>query len=90
LPSYRVRVDLFKGITPEQKEDILRTQEYQRYEAERKREVERQEEAHWAMHQAANHRASLLLEREKARKARELAIQIRQENEFKASEDRAR
>ncbi|KAJ3331617.1 Protein Tax-1 [Blyttiomyces sp. JEL0837] len=86
--GHKVRVDLFKGITPEQKEEILRMQAYQRMEAEQKRLQAREEERRWAQQQLMNHRASLLLEREKARQARALATNIRQENESKAVEDK--
>ncbi|KAJ3111017.1 Protein Tax-1 [Phlyctochytrium bullatum] len=88
--GHKVRVDLFKGMTVEQKSNILKMQDMQRREAEVKREQEREEEARWAFQQAANHRASLLLEREKQRRAREQAVQIRKENEAKAVEDRQR
>ncbi|KAJ3217762.1 Protein Tax-1 [Dinochytrium kinnereticum] len=55
-----------------------------------KKERQREEEARWALQESANHRASLLLDREKQRRSRELAIQIRKQNEMKAVEDRQR
>jgi hypothetical protein len=81
-------VDLFKGITPEQKMDILKEQEAQRVAALAKREEQRQEEARWALQEAVNVRASLLLEREKARQARQMAVEIREMNTQKAAEDK--
>ncbi|KAI9366151.1 RIB43A-domain-containing protein [Zopfochytrium polystomum] len=88
--GHQVRVDLFKGITPEQKAEILRKQAAQRAEGEAAREAKRQEEDRWALQEAINNRAAMLLEREKARKARELAVQLREENLRKAEEDRQR
>ncbi|KAI8621481.1 RIB43A-domain-containing protein [Chytriomyces sp. MP71] len=88
--GHKIRVDLFKGITPEQKEEALRIQAYQREENERKRDAKRADEARYALQQAATNRALILLEREKERKAKELAVQIREENIRKASEDRKR
>ncbi|KAJ3402667.1 Protein Tax-1, partial [Chytridiales sp. JEL 0842] len=84
--GHKVRVDLFKGMTPEQKREVLKTQELQRLEAESKREQTRAEETRWALQQAANLRATMLMEREKQRRAREVAIQIRRENEMLAAE----
>ncbi|KAI9206816.1 RIB43A-domain-containing protein [Polychytrium aggregatum] len=88
--GHKVRVDVFKGITPEQKAHILQTQEHQRMEAELRREQDRRKEYEWSLQEAANNRAAILLEREKGRRARELAIQIRKENQAKAGEDRNR
>ncbi|KAJ3088233.1 Protein Tax-1 [Quaeritorhiza haematococci] len=88
--GHRVRVDMFKGITPEQKRNILWLQELQREEAEARREYERQEEQEWALQQESNLHASMLLEQEKLRRQREMAIKTREENRKKAEEDRER
>ncbi|KAI8838642.1 RIB43A-domain-containing protein [Chytridium lagenaria] len=92
--GHKVRVDLFKGITPDQKAAILQAQENQRLEAEYLHRLGKSgresTEAKWALQEASNHRASLLLEREKERRQRELAIQIRKQNESKAVDDRQR
>ncbi|TPX76569.1 hypothetical protein CcCBS67573_g02175 [Chytriomyces confervae] len=88
--GHKIRVDLFKGITHEQKMEALRIQAYQREENERKREAARSEEARYALHEAAKNRALLLLEREKDRKAKEIAVQIRDQNARKAVDDRKR
>ncbi|KAJ3028262.1 UNVERIFIED_CONTAM: Protein Tax-1 [Siphonaria sp. JEL0065] len=88
--GHKVRVDLFKGITKEQKMEVLQVQAYQRNENERKREAARNEEARYALQEASKNRALILLEREKNRQAREVALQMRKENERKAVEDRNR
>ncbi|KAJ3063739.1 Protein Tax-1 [Podochytrium sp. JEL0797] len=88
--GHKVRVDLFKGITKEQKMEVLEVQAYQRMENERKREEQRNAEARYALQQASNNRALLLLEREKKRQAREAAVQMRKDNMNKAVEDRGR
>jgi hypothetical protein len=86
----RVRVDLFKGMTHEQRNHILQVQEQQRKEAEASREKERQREMQWAIQEAANTRVLTLLEREKERRKKEFAVQIRRENEHKAVVDKDR
>ncbi|KAI8801938.1 RIB43A-domain-containing protein [Cladochytrium replicatum] len=88
--GHKVRVDLFKGMTPEQKADVLRGQEQQRRENEAKLAKQREDEYLWALQDAANNRASLLLQAEKERQARELATTIRKQNEAKATEDTKR
>ncbi|KAI9334094.1 RIB43A-domain-containing protein [Obelidium mucronatum] len=88
--GHKVRVDLFKGITKEQKMEVLQVQAHQRYENERKREAARNEEARYALQEASKNRALILLEREKNRQAREVAFQMRKDNERKAVEDRDR
>lgn len=55
-----------------------------------KLEAKQREEERWAINEAANIRALELLEREKQRKAREMAVQIRRENQLKALEDKSR
>ncbi|RKO86312.1 RIB43A-domain-containing protein [Blyttiomyces helicus] len=88
--GHQVRVDIFKGITPEQKTYILNMQEQQRAEAEALRQKKRQEEQEWALQEAANLRAATLLQREKDRQSKDMAVQLREENSRKAQEDRLR
>ena len=52
--------------------------------------MQRQEEVRWAIQAAATQRAALLLDRQKERNARELAMKIGRENMKKAEEDRQR
>lgn len=86
--GHKIRVDLFKGITPAQKKNILTINEYQRIEAEMKRDQQKREQQKWALQEASTHRAASLLDLAKQRKGREVAIQIRQENENKAQHDK--
>eukprot|EP00842_Homolaphlyctis_polyrhiza_P004850 jgi/Hompol1/5366/HPOL_004368-RA len=88
--GHKVRVDLFKGITPEQNQKILQIQERQREEHRQRRAAKSHEEEQWAIQEAANARALELLERDRARNAKLKAIQIRKENEAKAMEDKKR
>jgi len=90
LLIFRVRVDLFKGITQSQKQEILKIQAFQRDEAETLREKERKREKDWALQEAANNRKLTLLDRERERRKKEIAIQIRQENQEKAVGDKKR
>ncbi|KNC97439.1 hypothetical protein, variant [Spizellomyces punctatus DAOM BR117] len=88
--GHQVRVDVFKGITREQSAYIMQVQEQQRAEAQAQREQKRREEERLASQEAANTRAAMLLEREKARKTREEAIQMRLANKAKSEEDKLR
>ncbi|KAL2914447.1 hypothetical protein HK105_206014 [Polyrhizophydium stewartii] len=88
--GHKVRVDLFKGITPEQNQAILDMQERQRHEQQQRRSRKQFEEERWAVQEAANARALELLERERIRKVKERAIEMRKENEAKAVEDKRR
>ncbi|KAJ3166736.1 Protein Tax-1 [Geranomyces variabilis] len=83
-----VRVDMFKGMTDEQKRHIFSVQQKQREEAEARRENERREADRIARQEAANIRASMLLEREKARQVREEAVRLREENRGNAEEQK--
>ncbi|KAJ3031624.1 Protein Tax-1 [Rhizophlyctis rosea] len=88
--GHQVRVDEFKGITPEQRQYIMNMQERQRREAEERRLRTRQEEQAWAIQEAANLRAETLLQREKMRKDKEEAMRLRDANRTKAGEDKLR
>jgi Mg/Co/Ni transporter MgtE len=88
--GHKVRVDVFKGFNAQQKKEILQTQEYQRQEHLKKLEKEKNLEQDWAVRDMASRRVLELLDREKNRKAKEMAIQIRKENEMKALEDKKR
>jgi hypothetical protein len=81
---------VFKGFNAEQKKEILQTQEFQRQEHLKKLEKEKNFEQDWAVRDMASRRVLELLDREKNRKSKEMAIQIRKENEMKALEDKKR
>ncbi|KAJ3158421.1 Protein Tax-1 [Geranomyces michiganensis] len=86
--GHQVRVDMFKGMTAEQKRYIFEVQQKQREEAEARRENQRLEADRIARQEAANIRASMLLEREKARQVREEAVRLREENRGNAEEQK--
>jgi hypothetical protein len=88
--GHKVRVDVFKGFTPNQKQEILKAQQEQRQQHLLKTEKAKRVDQDWAIHDIASQRAVELLEREKQRKSKELAIQIRKENEAKALLDKKR
>ncbi|KAJ3125755.1 Protein Tax-1 [Physocladia obscura] len=88
--GHKIRVDLFKGITKEQKDEMFQIQAYQREQNERKRQQERDDEARYALQETSNRRGMYLLEREKERQTKAMAVQIRRENEMKAGEDRTK
>jgi murein tripeptide amidase MpaA len=88
--GHKNQVDIFKGFSEGQKRDIFNTQEQQRQDQLRKIQKEKDNEVDWAIRDTASQRAVELLEREKQRKAKNLAIQIRRENEAKAVQDKKR
>lgn len=88
--GHKVRVDVFKGFTEGQKNDIRSTQEKQRQEHAAAEALKKKQEKEWALRDKANLRALELLERERDRKAKEMSIRIRKENEAKAVEDKKR
>ncbi|KAJ3023708.1 Protein Tax-1 [Thoreauomyces humboldtii] len=88
--GHQIRVDIFKGMTPAQKQYIQQVQDKQRQDAEMKKEAKKQEQERIARQEAANIRAAMLLEREKARQVREEAVGLREENKLKAEEQKMR
>ncbi len=90
MTGNKIRVDFFKGITPEQKAAILATQQSQREEAQRVKEKQREKETDWAVKDIANRRNVALLDRANARAAKERALLVSKENEIKALQDKAR
>ena len=88
--GHKVRVDVFKGMTKQQKQDILDIQEQQRQANQDILDKKRQEEQKWALQDLANRRSIAMLDRASQRAAREKAIAIRKENELKAIQDRQR
>jgi hypothetical protein len=88
--GHKVRVDLFKGFNDSQKQEIRNTQEQQRQEQIELAKKKQKQEEEWAVHDMVNRRTIELLDREKQRQAKERAIQIRKENEAKATEDKKR
>ncbi|KAK3608307.1 hypothetical protein CHS0354_030757 [Potamilus streckersoni] len=86
---HRVIVDRWKGMSPQQLEQIKAEQERQRKEKERLRQEEELRNKEWDRQRVANARAGMLLEREMARKKAELNRQQIDENRRLAQEQRA-
>ncbi|KAL3853419.1 hypothetical protein ACJMK2_017001 [Sinanodonta woodiana] len=86
---HRVIVDRWKGMSPQQLEQVRLEQERQRKEKERLRQEEELKNKEWDRQRVANARAGMLLEREMARKKAELNRQQIDENRRLAQEQRA-
>ncbi|KAJ8301340.1 hypothetical protein KUTeg_020825 [Tegillarca granosa] len=86
---HRVITDRWKGMSPQELEDIRRKQELQRQEKERLRQEQELREKEFDRQRVANARAAMLLEREQARKQAELERQQAEENRRLAREQKA-
>lgn len=86
---HRVVADRWKGMTPEQVEEIKRIQDLQRKEKQRLKDEEKRREDEWERQSSAHARAGLLLDREKARREKELQAQITEENRRLANEQKS-
>lgn len=64
---HRVITDRWKGMSPEELEEIRRVQELQRQEKKRLEEEEKERDAEWERQRLTNARAGLLMEREQGR-----------------------
>ncbi|XP_041349101.1 RIB43A-like with coiled-coils protein 2 [Gigantopelta aegis] len=78
--AHRVIPDRWKGMSPHQLEEIRKQQEIQRKEKQRLQQEEEIRNREWERQAINNARAALLLERESARKKRELQQQLADEN----------
>jgi len=88
--GHQIRVDVFKGFTAKQKNEIRAGQQKQMEEhliaqAEEFRKVQQ-----WDANARANQRALELMERDKARKIKHAAIQVRLQNQSLAVEEKKR
>lgn len=86
---HRVIVDRWKGMSPQQLEDIKRQQDRQRAENERLRQEEELRDREFERQATANSRAALLIERELERKRKEIERQQADENRRLAQEQKA-
>ncbi len=64
---HRVITDRWKGMSPEDLEEIRRVQDLQRQEKKRIEEEEQEREKEWERQRLANARAGMLMEREQDR-----------------------
>ncbi|XP_064633456.1 RIB43A-like with coiled-coils protein 2 [Lineus longissimus] len=79
--AHRVITDRWKGMNPQQLEDIKQTQLNQMKENARLKQEEALRDKEWEDQRIAHARAALLLEREKERAARELNKQFVDDNQ---------
>lgn len=86
---HRVITDRWKGMSPEQLEDIRRTQDLQRKERQRLEDEERRKNEEWDKQRNAHARAGTLLEREQQRREAALAKQQAEENKRLSNEQKA-
>jgi len=86
---HRVITDRWKGMTPQQLEDIRKEQERQRLENERRKMEDELRNKEWERQQNANARAGLLMEREADRKRRDIQKQQADENRRLGQEQNA-
>ncbi|CAH8825717.1 unnamed protein product [Trichobilharzia szidati] len=78
--SHRVIPDRYKGMTPEQREEIRKAQEEQIKEKERELARQKQEDEEWDNQRLRSARLGLLLEREIERSTREMNQKIAEQN----------
>lgn len=86
---HRVITDRWKGMSPQQLEDIRKQQEKQRLEKERLEQEQRLRDLEHDRQRLANARAAMLLEREAERKREELNRRMADENRRLAQEQRS-
>ncbi|KAL5014286.1 hypothetical protein ScPMuIL_008556 [Solemya velum] len=78
--AHRVIPDRWKGMSPQQLEDIRKQQELQRKEKERLKQEEELRNREWARQRVADARAGMLIERELERKRKEIELEQAEEN----------
>lgn len=86
----RVLVDSWKGMTVEQKYNVLQTQERQRLEHEARLQREREQSSRFDQNLLAGVRAATSLEEQKRQQQREHNLQVAEENRRLAREQRHR
>lgn len=86
---HRVVPDRWKGMTPEQIEEIRRIQALQAEEQRRKKEAEKREQDEWDRQRALQARTGVLIEREVERVNRELQRKQAEDNLRLAREQKA-
>jgi hypothetical protein len=84
----RFRPDHFKGLRPDQKEDILRTVQAQMEDTKRMKYQEQEQEEDWATYQLEMAQTAQLLENDVHRKKVDVTRQLAEENAKLAEEHR--
>ncbi|KAI9188065.1 hypothetical protein H9P43_002456 [Blastocladiella emersonii ATCC 22665] len=83
---HKIRIDAFKGMSPEQIQEIRDTRERQIKEAHERQEQQRRDNKAWDKHQFWVSRATVLMEREKNRQERDKERQMLAQNQAMASD----
>lgn len=78
--AHRVVPDRWKGMSAAQKEEVLRVQELQRIENEKKRQEEQLEKEEWERQASAHNRAAMILEKQNERLQKEIKKKLDEEN----------
>ncbi|CAH8458410.1 unnamed protein product [Heterobilharzia americana] len=86
---HRIIPDRYKGMTPEQREEIRRCQEEQIKEKERELARQKQEDEEWDSQRLKSARLGMLLEKEIERSSRQVKQQIAEQNLKLAFEQKA-
>jgi len=86
---HRVITDRWKGMSPQQLEEIRKEQDRQRAENERLRQEEELRNREWERQSSAHARAALMVERELERKRKEIEQSQADENRRLAAEQKA-
>lgn len=86
---HRVITDRWKGMSPQQLEDIRKQQDLQRIEKERLQQEKKLRDEEFDRQRVAHARAAMLLEREQERKREELNRRLADENRRLAQEQKA-
>eukprot|EP00696_Hemimastix_kukwesjijk_P005260 gnl/Hemi2/16702_TR5601_c0_g3_i1.p1 gnl/Hemi2/16702_TR5601_c0_g3~~gnl/Hemi2/16702_TR5601_c0_g3_i1.p1 ORF type:complete len:369 (-),score=143.77 gnl/Hemi2/16702_TR5601_c0_g3_i1:153-1259(-) len=90
LGPHRINRPHFKGLRPDQHQDILNIQQQQREQLNRQRANDKAEEARWAQHVKDTQRAVTIQESEWRRQQREFAIEEAQRLKRQAAESKDR
>lgn len=85
-----IKRERFKGLTAEQRENILRTQEAQREELRQRKLQEAEEERQMAQQEAMENRMGAALDRQRQRERREAALALGREHQHQAEQARLR
>lgn len=87
---FRFKKYHFKGLRPDQKEQIVKIQEIQREELKLRREAEKEDEKAWANEQLRQARVAELMDRERQRKRKEEVDYLHNEHQTQAEEMKMR
>lgn len=87
--SHRVIPDRWKGMSPQQVQEVLETRERQAQENEAAQTAERLRNEEWDRQRVADARAALILEVQEMKKKKQLRMNLKDENKMLAKEQNA-